>query len=195
VSDPIIRGDRVFLRPFERDDAELYRRWRADAEPMALAGWPDRAPPSGLQVERRIERLAEEQGKEAFSFVICLLDDSRPIGEALLFDVDRRNGSAGLGIFIGERNDWGKGHGTDAVNALVDFAFAELRLERVWLNVGTHNPRAQRSYQKAGFVHEGTLRNDRYEGGRHTSGHLMSIVRQEWQDLPRRAARTTQATE
>ena len=59
----IIQGERVFLRPFERADAELYRRWRADAQPMALAGWPDPAPLSLAQVEARIERLAKEQGE------------------------------------------------------------------------------------------------------------------------------------
>jgi RimJ/RimL family protein N-acetyltransferase len=180
MSRPIISGERIFLRPFERSDAETYRRWRADAEPMALAGWPERAPLSQLAVERRIERLAEEQGREAYSFLICLLADERPIGEAMLVDIDRRNGSAQLGIFIGEQSQWGKGHGTDAVKALLDFAFAELRMDRIWLNVGTTNDRARRSYEKAGFVMEGTLRHDRFEGGGYTSGDLMSVLRDEW---------------
>lgn len=182
----MIRGERTFLRPLERSDAETYRRWRADADPMALAGWEHRAPLSLVEVEQRIERLATDHGKEAFAFVICLLADERLIGEAMLFQIDRANGSAGLGIFIGEATEWGKGYGTDAVNALVDFAFAELRLERVWLNVGTENHRARRSYEKAGFVHEGTQRHDRYEGGRYTDGHIMSILRDEWMALPRR---------
>jgi RimJ/RimL family protein N-acetyltransferase len=186
TSRPIISGERVYLRPFERSDAETYHRWRADAEPMALAGWPDRTPLSLVAVERRIERLADEHGKEHFNFIICLLGDGRPIGEAMLFSIDRRNGSAGLGIFIGEAGEWGKGYGTDAVNALVDFAFSALRMERVWLNVGTTNERARRSYEKAGFTLEGTLRRDRYEGGEYTSGDLMSILRDEWTALSRR---------
>ena len=186
----LIRGERVLLRPFERTDAETYRRWRADAGPMALAGYPDRAPLSLAQVEQRIERITGDHGKDLFAFVICLLHDERPIGEILLFEVDRLNGSATLGVFIGERDDWGRGYGTDAVNALVDFAFAELRLERLGLTVWTENARAMRSYQKAGFVHEGTLRHDRYEHGRYTDGHVMSILREEWVALPRRAGKT-----
>jgi RimJ/RimL family protein N-acetyltransferase len=181
----ILQGRRVFLRPFERSDAETYRRWRADAAPMSLAGWSDRAPLSLAEVEGRIERLATDHGKEGFSFLICLLDDERPIGEAMLFGIDRANGNAGLGIFIGEPDEWGKGYGTDAVDVLVAFAFEELRVERVWLNVGTDNARARRSYEKAGFVHEGTLRHDRYEGGRYTDGDMMSILREEWLALPR----------
>jgi RimJ/RimL family protein N-acetyltransferase len=176
----IIGSGRVYLRPFEATDAELYRRWRADAEPMGLAGWHERAPLSLAQVEQRITRLAEEQGKEVVTFLICLVADDRPIGEVMLVEVDQRNGSAQLGIFIGEPGEWGKGYGTDAVRAVVDFGFAELRLERIWLNVWTENPRAQRAYEKAGFIHEGTIRHDRYEHGEHTSGHLMSILRDEW---------------
>jgi RimJ/RimL family protein N-acetyltransferase len=176
----LITSGRVYLRPFERADAEIYRRWRADAVPMALAGWPNRAPMSLVEVEKRIERLATDHGKEDFAFVICTLDGERPIGEAMLFALDRANGSVGLGIFIGEPDEWGKGYGTDAVDALVDFAFAELRMERVWLNVGTDNKRAIRSYEKAGFIHEGTQRHDRWEGGRYTDGHIMSILLDEW---------------
>lgn len=176
----IIGSGRVYLRPFEATDAERYRRWRADAEPMGLAGWHERAPLSLAQVEERITRLAEEQGKELVTFLICLVADDRPIGEVMLVDLDQRNGSAQLGIFIGEAEEWGKGYGTDAVHAIVDFGFAELRLERIWLNVWTENPRAQRAYEKAGFVHEGTIRHDRFEHGAHTSGHVMSILRDEW---------------
>lgn len=66
------------------------------------------------------------------------------------------------------------------MNALVDLGFSELRLERIWLKVWTENDRARRACEKAGFVHEGTTRHDRYEGGRFTDAHIMSILRDEW---------------
>ena len=177
----MIAAGRVFLRPFEPSDAQTYRRWRTDAVPMTLAGFREPAPVSLVQVERHIARLAEEQGREQYTFVICLAEDERPIGEVMLMDIDRVAGSGEIGIFIGEPDEWGKGYGTDAVRALVDFGFGELRLDRIWLEVWTENPRAQRSYEKAGFTREATLRHDRWEGGRYTDGHLMSVLRDEWQ--------------
>jgi RimJ/RimL family protein N-acetyltransferase len=176
----IIASGSVYLRPFEPSDVEAYRRWRADADAMELAGWHERAPLSRGQVEARIARQAEEQGRDAYTFAICLAADDRAIGEVMLVDLDRLNGSAQVGIFIGEVDEWGKGYGTDAVRAIVDFGFAELRLERIWLEVWTENVRAERAYQKAGFTREATLRHDRYEGGRYTDGHVMSILRDEW---------------
>jgi RimJ/RimL family protein N-acetyltransferase len=180
----VVESGRVFLRPLEPADAELSRRWRADAQVASAASLG--RPPSLAEVEDGITRLTSEQGKDRYSFLICLVDGERPIGQISLFALDLQHGSAELGIFIGEPDEWGKGYGTDAVNALVDFGFGELRLERIWLNVWTENERARRAYEKAGFVLEGTLRNDRYEGGRFTSGNVMSLLRDEWAALPRR---------
>jgi RimJ/RimL family protein N-acetyltransferase len=176
----ILTSGSVYLRPFEATDAETYRRWRADADPMSLTGFEERAPLSLAQVERRIAGLVDDQGRDAYTFVICLTADDRPIGEVMLSDIDRLNGSAEVGIFIGEPSEWGKGYGTDAVRAITDFGFGEQRLERIWLEVWTENPRAERSYQKAGFTREATIRHDRFEGGRYTDGHIMSILRDEW---------------
>ena len=174
-----LRSGKVFLRPFEPSDADAHHRWSSDADIIRLASLGP--PPSRAHAGRRVERWVEEQGKEAHGFVICLVDGARPIGEASLFRIDQVNGTAELGIYIGEKDEWGKGYGTDAVHALVDFGFGWLRLERVFLEVWTENPRAIRSYEKAGFIREATLRHDRFEDGVFTDGHLMSVLRDEWQ--------------
>jgi RimJ/RimL family protein N-acetyltransferase len=175
---PFIGSGRVFLRPFEPEDAEVHHRWSADPDVIRFASL---GPPLSLaRARQRVARYVEEHGKDGHAFVICLAEDDRPIGEASLFHLDHLNGTAELGIFIGEQEQWGKGYGTDAVNALVDFGFGWLRLDRIWLEVWTENPRAIRSYEKAGFVREATLRHDRFEDGAFTDGHIMGILRDEW---------------
>ena len=176
----VIASGRVFLRPIEPSDAPFYQRWRTDETVIRLASFPG-PPPSLAAVEQRIARVSRDQGTESYAFLICLpAEDGRPIGEASLFHLDRDNGLAELGIFLGEPEDWGKGYGTDAVTALVDFGIGELRFERIWLEVGTDNSRARGAYERAGFVHEGTLRHDRYEHGEFTDGDVMSVLRDEW---------------
>src|SRR5258708_13334624 len=61
----------------------------------------------------------------------------------MLMDLDPRAGRAELGIVIGEAEYRGKGFGTDACNAIIDFAFGELRLERVQLRTRVDNPAAR----------------------------------------------------
>jgi RimJ/RimL family protein N-acetyltransferase len=178
-----IRGERVFLRPVEPEDVELIHRWHQDIALRRLNGDPPR---SLVALRRRFEEARPDEGKDVFKFMICLLQDGRPIGRVDLFEIDRINGSAALGIEIGEREMWGKGCGTDAVNAVLDFGFGEQRLERIWLATADNNVRAQRSYAKSGFVEEARLRNAYVERGGMIDEIRMSILRDEWLALTRK---------
>jgi RimJ/RimL family protein N-acetyltransferase len=180
----MIRGERVYLRPAERNDIPMFVRWLNDAETASFLA--ARAPMSIASEEQWYEKLLTDHGKSRWHFVICLLEGGRPIGTIGLFDLDEINGSAGMGIAIGEKSLWGKGYGTDALNALLDFGFGSLRFERIWLEVNDDNLRAKRSYEKSGFVFEGTERHAMYRDGRHRDIDLMSILRDEWAALPRR---------
>jgi RimJ/RimL family protein N-acetyltransferase len=179
-----IRGERVFLRSIEPEDVELVHGWREDIALRRLGGQPPR---SLARLRARFEALEqEEEGSRLFSFMICLLDGGRAIGRIVLFEIDALNGGAQLGIEIGERDMLGHGYGTDAVNALLDFAFGELRLERVWLGTAADNVRAQRSYAASGFVVEARLRNAYSERDRFVDEIRMAILRDEWRSLPRK---------
>lgn len=181
---PIIRGDQVFLRPSERDDLPLFVRWFNDAE--VLRNLAMRAPMSDASEAAWFDRMLAAQGVTDYHFVICLLDDGRPIGTTGLHGLDLQNGSADFGIAIGEKSEWDKGYGTDALHAICDFGFGELRLERIGLSVYAGNDRARRSYEKAGFTHEGVLRRAHFARGEHIDVHVMSLLRDEWAALPRR---------
>ena len=78
---------------------------------------------------------------------------------------------------IGGKDCWGRGYGTDAIRALLRFAFREMNLNRVWLTTGENNPRALACYRKCGFREEGRLRQDRYLEGRYWDTILMGILR------------------
>jgi len=177
-----MRGERVYLRPLEPDDAELIHRWYEDTRLQTLMG---DSPLSLAARRQRYEGAAKSDGPDVFRFVICRLDDDRPIGRTDVFAIDRQNGSCAFGIAIGEPESWGQGLGTDAVNALVDFAFGQLRLERVWLGTSDDNERAQAAYRKAGFTLEGTLRHAFYQDGHWTDELRMAMLRDEWAALPR----------
>jgi RimJ/RimL family protein N-acetyltransferase len=182
---PIIRGEHVYLRPSERSDVPTFVRWFTDAD--VIRNLAMRAPMSLAAEERWFDRMLESQGREIHHFVICLLADDRAIGTVGLHDVDLRHGTAEFGIAIGEKGEWGRGYGTDATRAICDFGFAELRLERIGLFVYADNPRGRRAYEKAGFVHEATLRRAHYARGDHEDVHVMSILRAEWLAGPRGA--------
>ena len=175
---PIIRGERVFLRPAERADLPLFVRWFNDAD--VLRNLAMYAPMSDAAEAAWFDRMLAAQGTTDYHFVICLLADARPIGTIGLHGLDLQNGNAEFGIAIGEKEEWSKGYGTDALRAICDFGFGELRLERISLYVYAGNDRARRSYEKAGFSLEGTLRRAHFGRGAHTDVNVMSLLREEW---------------
>ena len=175
---PILRGERVFLRPAERADIPRFMEWLGDA--VVGEGLATRAPWSRIAEENWFDELQRTQGKTTWHFVICLRDDERPIGFCALHSIDHVNGSTELGIGIGEPGEWDKGYGTEAMHVLLDLAFGELRLHRVFLHVFDFNDRAIHVYEQAGFRHEGTKRQAHYRHGRYSDMHVMGILADEW---------------
>jgi RimJ/RimL family protein N-acetyltransferase len=182
---PVLRGRSVFLRAPERTDIETFVGWFNDAEMLSFIGM--RTPMGRALEERWFERMLEGEGRDRYSFVICLREDARPIGTIGLFDLSLLNGNAELGISIGEKALWGRGLGTDALEVLIDFGFGDLRLERIKLRVYDFNKRAIRAYEKVGFTLEGTERHTTFRRGKYHDDHIMSILREEWlaQERPR----------
>jgi RimJ/RimL family protein N-acetyltransferase len=130
--------------------------------------------------ERWFEDMLEHHGRDRWFFVICRLGDDRAVGSIDLHALDLTNGSAGLGILIGDPADTSQGYGSDAIHALLGFGFGELRLERIWLDVYDDNARARHVYERIGFIHEGTFRRGIYRHGRFVDVHRMAVLRGEW---------------
>jgi RimJ/RimL family protein N-acetyltransferase len=183
---PMLRGERVWLRASTKADFVEDVDAVSDAETGHFLGLKTPISPEGA--EQFAQQVISQQGTAMWSFTICLLADNRRIGNVTLRSIDRENGSAELAIVITEKASQGQGLGTDALNCVVDFGFGELRLERIYLHVFDYNPRAIRSYEKAGFQTDAVLRRHRFHRGEHHDVHLMSILRGDWLALDRRRA-------
>ena len=94
-------------------------------------------------------------------------------GQRALNLQDRR---AEVRIVIGEPAQMGQGIGTEAIGLLSDYAFAQLKLHKLYAYVLDINPRARRSFEKAGFVLEGTLREDRWVEDRFVDVYLLGRI-------------------
>jgi RimJ/RimL family protein N-acetyltransferase len=178
-TEPLIHGRLTYLRAAERDDLPLFLRWIGDQRTSRFI--KVRSPLNMPLEERFFERMLDGQGKDHWFFVICRLEDDRPIGTVNLTAVDLVNGNAGLGIVIGDPVDTGRGYGSDAMAALLDFGFGSLRLERIWLDVYDFNKRARRLYERLGFVLEGTFRRALFRDGRYHDVQRMAVLQDEWQ--------------
>jgi RimJ/RimL family protein N-acetyltransferase len=179
---PGLRGERVYLRVLEPEDADLVASWYADDRVRRLMG---DLPMSRARRRQRYEDAVSGDGGDVYRFVICQLEDDVAVGRTDIFAIDHINGSCAFGITIGEPARWGQGLGTDAVHAVLDFCFGELRMERVWLDTDADNRRAQAAYRKAGFTLEGRFRHAWFGEGRFGDEVRMAILRDEWLAMER----------
>jgi diamine N-acetyltransferase len=177
-TEPIIAHGAVYLRSPEREDIPRFVAWLNDRRTSRTLSL--RAPLSLVQEEQWFDGMLARQGRESWLFVICRVEDDRPVGNIGLEELDLVNGSAGLGIMIGDPADRGRGLGGDALCAMLAFAFDSLRLERVWLDVYAFNNGARRLYERIGFVREGVLRHAFWRDGRWIDAVRMAILVDEW---------------
>jgi RimJ/RimL family protein N-acetyltransferase len=177
----LLRGRLVRLTAQDpKEEAEAVAHWNTDSEWWRLLS----SEPTNLFSAKKIaEWIQKDQEKDpilGYYFSICILEDDRFIGFIGLDGNIYAHGEAFVGIGIGERDCWSKGYGTDAMQVILRFAFRELNLRRVALNTFEYNPRAVRSYEKAGFVHEGRVREYLWREGRRWDLIFMGILREEW---------------
>lgn len=74
------------------------------------------------------------------------------VGTVFIKNLDKENRKGEFGIFIGEDKFRGKGIGKLSTEKMLEFAFEELKLNKVWLTVFANNIKAIDCYEKAGFV-------------------------------------------
>ena len=177
----IFTGKLVRLSAFDPEEmSKALPRWQQNSEYFRLLSssiGPLKSPKAAIQW---MEKEVAEMSTATYFLSIRTLAEDRLIGDLGLEVVDWSGRDAFVGLGIGETEYWGKGYGTDAMNILLRFAFTEINLRRVTLSVFEYNPRAIRSYEKAGFRHEGRLRRVLNKEGRRWDLLHMGILREEW---------------
>ena len=174
MQETVLMGERVYLRPLERNDAELIVVWLRNRELTWSLG--DFFPVVDVRaVADGIERLYRS-GHDLLLGVVRR-DTDTLIGITELHHLDLDNRQASFGLLIGQT---GEGYGPEVAGLVLDYAFGPLALNRVWVQVDERNTRGIRAYQKAGFRREGLLRESRYADGRYHNTLLMAVLRGEW---------------
>ncbi len=175
----MIYGEHIRLRGVERSDLACFQEWLND--PEVTEGLSTFLPLSLADEEHWFETASHMQPEEK-PLAIDLKEAGgwRLIGNSGFFNMEWLNRSAEFGLFIGDKSCWNQGYGTETVRLLLKHGFESLNLHRIYLRVYATNPRARRSYEKVGFVLEGTLREAVYRHGRYADVYIMSFLRAEW---------------
>lgn len=173
-------GDKCYLSPITEADGENWSRWLNDCS-VAL--------PLGDEVfqvlsqKKTDDMVAGFQSDMATMFTIVDKETDKGIGRIMLFGTNQICGSSTLGVFIGEKDYWSNGYGTEAIRLILDFGFNLLNLHAISLGVFAFNKRAISCYKKVGFKEVGRRREARPVGNKYYDAVLMDILSTEYESV------------
>lgn len=168
-------GDRIYLSPRNKEDAEKFTEWMNDFFVTDYLGRSGNL--QSLEGERRY--LEEGYNLEA-TFSIVTKDSDKMIGTISLENINRTHQTATLGIFIGERGFLSKGYGTEAIRLILDYGFRYMNLHSINLDLLSFNERALKCYKKCGFKETGRHRESRFVNGKWYDTISMDILENEF---------------
>ncbi|MGM9945285.1 MAG: GNAT family N-acetyltransferase [Lysinibacillus sp.] len=171
-----MKGKSVYLRPIKDEDMVSIYKSCQDDEFLYMTG--TRKLFTLDEIIKSYNQFSEDSTR--YDFAICLLDNNEIIGDLAILDIDQENKKAGFRISLHSRNTVNKGYGTEATKLAQKFTFEELKLNRLELEVFSHNIRGIKAYVKAGFKIEGTLRQSLYMNDTYSDEVLMGMLQEEY---------------
>ncbi len=170
-----LEGARVVLRPLVMEDAkslqenindpDIYRYTLTIPHPyeMSHAEW---------WINHIQERIKESK---AYELGIELKENGKIVGGMGLCKIDPKHDVAEVGYWLGKKY-WGKGITTEALELLLDFAFNELKLHRVYAYTFIDNIGSQRVLEKCGFTREGRRKEAIKKNGKYYDNFMFGLV-------------------
>ena len=166
---------RVVLRRFEDDDVAMVRELSTDPYVPLIGTLDAHCDEAGAHayIDRQHARHPEGAG---YSFAIADSGSGRALGMIGLWMRDRPHGRARAGYAV-VPSMRGRSVGTDALRALIPFAWAFPELHRLELHIEPSNAASVAVAERAGFCHEGVLRGYQEIGGRRRDLASYALVR------------------
>ena len=177
---PTLDTARLHLRPFADDDADALFALQSNAYVLRFwdsSPWTDHARADTFLEDCR--RMADE-GTGA-RVVIERRSDGAFLGWCSIARWNPGFRSASVGYIL-DATAWGKGYATEAVRALLGWAYATFDLNRVAAEVDTRNPASAHVLEKLGFLREGTAREDCIVDGVVSDTWTYGLLRRDWSD-------------
>lgn len=165
---------KISIRKFEKSDISNKVKWINDPLNNTYLHYdlPLEIEKTGIWFENNKDRT------DRFDAVIEV--DGKPVGLIGLLSIDKKNKKAEYYVTIGEREYLGRGVAAEATRQLLECAFSQLALERVYLYTEVENTPAVRSYERIGFKREGVLKRDLFSKGRFVDRYIYAITKEDF---------------
>lgn len=177
----MIVGKKVTLRPVEEEHLPLLLEWTNDPEISRLVGgW-------SFPISRKAQSDWYTRSLNNATTQRWIVEvDGEPIGLTGLWEIDWHNRTALTALKLGSSSVRGKGYGTDAIFTVMEYAFHQVGLNKLWGEILMYNLASYRAYIKnCGWTVEGINREHVFRDGIFHDQLRVSILRREYEKLAR----------
>jgi len=181
----MIEGKLVDLVPFEDDFATYMETWMNEEPWFRARFWDRREPHAEEVVKKFIEKMEKNERGGLIGFQTKAGD---PIG-GLIYDHEwSRVRKIDLAMFVGDTRYEATDEALDGLLMLVRYCFETRNMHRVDAAALAFDESALERLQRAGFTHEGTLRQHiRYDGD-YVDVEMFGMLESEWHGYEKKAA-------
>jgi ribosomal-protein-alanine N-acetyltransferase len=175
----ILHTPRLTLRPQRPGDEDDLYAIRSDPQVMRYGGglpWTERA-----QAEKKVAELAAAfESGDGFQFALVLGESGRQIGDCCVHGLHRQSRRGEIGYTLA-RAYWGQGYMQEALDALLEFAFVTLDLNRLEADIHPDNHASRKVLERFGFEQDGYLRERWIVGDEISDSALFGLLKRDWQ--------------
>lgn len=177
-----IETQRLILRRFKRVDTEsVFKTWLSD--PAVQNNYGEKACNTIVEAQQIIDTwVSQYPNNEFYRWAIILKGANKNIGQIAFYLVDSKNQRADAEYCIGQ-SYWGNGYATEALNALIEYAFRYIRLNRVQAFHRSKNAASGKVLEKAGMKYEGTLKQYLIHNNEFDDCIMYAAIRHEWNGI------------
>lgn len=178
-----LETERLILRKTQMDDAlPMFRNWASDPDVTKFLTWP---PHSSVEITAKLLKLwiAELEKPNFYQWMIVLKEIDQPIGTISVVRHRDEIAEAEIGYCMGKAW-WHRGIMSEALNAVMDYLFTEVGMNRVMAKHDINNSHSGGVMRKCGMTCEGTHRaSDRNNQGICDTA-VYAILRRDWPQNP-----------
>ena len=125
-----LEGEKIYLKPLGLQHAAKFMEWTRDPEVIKFTSFK---PPETVEEEE--EYIKTRDHNKDLIFCIYLKENNKLIGTVGAHNLDNPEKNYAVGLFIGDKTEWGKGYGTDVFKTWTKYLFEELSAKKFWLTV------------------------------------------------------------
>lgn len=149
-------------------------------DPDVMKFWSSPSMESPDDARKYIDEIRQLfAARSLFQWGIRSRESGEVIGTCTIHRLDADNRRAELGIILSHAS-WGRGLATEALEALIGFAFDKLDLHRLEADIDPRNEGSLRLFEKQAFQREGLLRERWHLFGEVQDTVLLGLLRREW---------------